>query len=100
MPGRFLRKGCARPWGGARRRWRRSSPALSPRISELLRLATLLGVSISRLLAEDTGGVVLTSRSDSDLTKFLTICAAALHGDFLRRYPLTAPGELHPLDSV
>ena len=43
-----------------------------------------MGAEVANVVLGAQVPIILTSRSDSDLTKFLTICASALYGHFLR----------------
>ena len=49
-----------------------------------------MGAEAANVVLGARAPIILTSRSDSDLTKFLAICASALYGDFLRRSRGTA----------
>jgi phosphate butyryltransferase len=44
-----------------------------------------MGAEVANVVLGARAPIILTSRSDSDLTKFLTICASALYSQFLRR---------------
>lgn len=52
-----------------------------------------MGAEAANVVLGAKAPIILTSRSDSDLTKFLAICASALYGDFLRRSQKKAPGS-------
>ncbi|WP_026840670.1 phosphate acyltransferase [Citrifermentans bremense] len=43
-----------------------------------------MGAEVANVVLGASAPIILTSRSDSDLTKFLTICASALYSHFLR----------------
>jgi phosphate butyryltransferase len=49
--------------------------------------AFTMGAEVANVVLGARAPLIMTSRSDSDLTKFLTICASALYGQFLRREP-------------
>ncbi|QXE87687.1 cupin domain-containing protein [Geomonas nitrogeniifigens] len=44
-----------------------------------------MGAEVANVVLGARAPIILTSRSDSDLTKFLTICASSLYGHYLRR---------------
>jgi phosphate butyryltransferase len=44
-----------------------------------------MGAEVANVVLGARAPIILTSRSDSDLTKFLTICASALYSHFLKR---------------
>lgn len=44
-----------------------------------------MGAEVANVVLGARVPIILTSRSDSDLTKFLTICASAMYGHFLHR---------------
>lgn len=44
-----------------------------------------MGAEVANVVLGARAPIILTSRSDSDLTKFLTICASALYSHFLHR---------------
>jgi phosphate butyryltransferase len=48
-----------------------------------------MGAEVANVVLGAGAPIIMTSRSDSDLTKFLTICASALYSHYLRR-----PSEL------
>jgi phosphate butyryltransferase len=47
--------------------------------------AFTMGAEVANVVLGACAPIILTSRSDSNVTKFLTICASALYSDFLRR---------------
>jgi phosphate butyryltransferase len=47
--------------------------------------AFTMGAEVANVVLGACAPITMTSRSDSDVTKFLTICASALYSDFLRR---------------
>ena len=47
-----------------------------------------MGAEVANVVLGARAPIILTSRSDSDLTKFLTICASALYSHFLAREPI------------
>lgn len=51
------------------------------------------GAEVANVVVGARAPIILTSRSDSDLTKFLTLCASALCSDYLRRLPGTGEGR-------
>ncbi len=44
-----------------------------------------VGAEVANVVMGARAPIILTSRSDSDLTKFLTICASALYSHYLRK---------------
>jgi phosphate butyryltransferase len=44
-----------------------------------------MGAEVANVVLGATAPIILTSRSDSDVTKFLTICASALYSHYLNR---------------
>ena len=46
-----------------------------------------MGAEVANVVLGAGAPIILTSRSDSDLTKFLTICASALYSHFLSQKP-------------
>ena len=42
-----------------------------------------MGAEVANVVLGATVPIILTSRSDSDVTKFLTICASAIYSDYL-----------------
>lgn len=44
-----------------------------------------MGAEVANVVLGARAPIILTSRSDSDLTKFLTICASSLYSHYLRR---------------
>lgn len=58
-----------------------------------------MGAEVANVVLGARAPIILTSRSDSDLTKFLTICASALYSHFLSRthgVPAQAPAAAAP----
>ncbi|MCM0081972.1 cupin domain-containing protein [Geomonas sp. Red32] len=53
--------------------------------------AFTMGAEVANVVLGARFPVVMTSRNDSDLTKFLTICVSALHGHFLKRSTAAGP---------
>lgn len=43
-----------------------------------------MGAEVANIVLGATVPIILTSRSDSDMTKFLTICASAIYGEYLK----------------
>lgn len=52
--------------------------------------AFTMGAEVANVVIGARAPIILTSRSDSDLTKFLTICASVLYSHFLRQNPKAA----------
>lgn len=50
-----------------------------------------MGAEVANVVLGARAPIILTSRSDSDLTKFLTICASALYSHYLRGGSKDAP---------
>jgi phosphate butyryltransferase len=53
-----------------------------------------MGAEVANVVLGAGAPIILTSRSDSDLTKFLTICASALYSHFLSQNTARAATEL------
>ena len=47
-----------------------------------------MGAEVANVVLGPRAPIILASRSDSDLTKFLTICASALYSHYLSRQPV------------
>jgi phosphate butyryltransferase len=44
-----------------------------------------LGAEVANIVLGAKAPIILTSRSDSDITKFLTICASSIYGSYLEK---------------